>query len=257
MFEKKTRNGVTFFTSTLLSVPHAFSTRLGGVSELPHLKSMNLGENRGDEAQNVQKNFDLLCQASELPRKVVSGIQIHSEKILYTEEPFTSKPACDGFYTDRQGIALCVKVADCLPVLLYEPEANCIAALHAGWRGSARNIVGEGVKALVSLGARKEKILAAVGAGISACCFAVRQDFVEEYSALVGGELSKKTLIFRKGQMYADLKKLNRLLLLQAGVIEEHMDVCSLCTCCHPDLFFSHRASGGQRGTMAALISLP
>lgn len=257
MFEKKTRNGVPFFTSTILPIPHAFSTRLGGVSSLPHLQSMNLGENRGDEPQNVQKNFDLLCQASGLPRKVVSGLQIHSEKLLYAEDSFEEKPSCDGFYTDRQGLSLCVKVADCLPVLLYEPEANCIAALHAGWRGSARNIVGGGVKALLSLGARKEKILAAVGAGISACCFAVRQDFVDEYCALVGGELSKRTLISKEGQMHADLKELNRLLLLQAGVTEEHLDVCPLCTCCQPDLFFSHRASGGLRGTMAALIALP
>ena len=135
MFEKKTRNGVPFFTSTILPIPHAFSTRLGGVSSLPHLQSMNLGENRGDEPQNVQKNFDLLCQASGLPRKVVSGLQIHSEKLLYAEDSFEEKPSCDGFYTDRQGLSLCVKVADCLPVLLYEPEANCIAALPAGWRG--------------------------------------------------------------------------------------------------------------------------
>ena len=135
MFEKKTRNGVPFFISTILPIPHAFSTRLGGVSSLPHLQSMNLGENRGDEPQNVQKNFDLLCQASGLPRKVVSGLQIHSEKLLYAEDSFEEKPSCDGFYTDRQGLSLCVKVADCLPVLLYEPEANCIAALHAGWRG--------------------------------------------------------------------------------------------------------------------------
>ena len=92
---------------------------------------------------------------------------------------------------------------------------------------------------------------------ISACCFAVRQDFVDEYCALVGGELSKRTLISKEGQMHADLKELNRLLLLQAGVTEEHLDVCPLCTCCQPDLFFSHRASGGLRGTMAALIALP
>lgn len=103
LFEKKTRNGVPFFTSTILPIPHAFSTRLGGVSSLPHLQSMNLGENRGDEPQNVQKNFDLLCQASGLPRKVVSGLQIHSEKLLYAEDSFEEKPSCDGFYTDRAG----------------------------------------------------------------------------------------------------------------------------------------------------------
>ena len=102
MFEKKTRNGVPFFTSTILPIPHAFSTRLGGVSSLPHLQSMNLGENRGDEPQNVQKNFDLLCQASGLPRKVVSGLQIHSKsscmpKILLKKSP----PATVSIQTGR------------------------------------------------------------------------------------------------------------------------------------------------------------
>lgn len=257
-FLKKTVNNVTFFVSDLLPCPHAFSTRLGGISTLPHLFSMNLGENRGDAPENPAKNFKKILLAANLPENCVSALQIHSKKVLYVKAPFEEKPSCDGFFTNRENLTLCVKVADCLPLLLYDPQARVIAALHAGWRGSAQNIAGEGVLKMKSLGAEPENIRVAIGPSIGKCCFAVRQDFIEEFTALAGADLARRFISSKEGeQPHADLKHMNKFLLLEAGIKEEHIDLCPLCTCCNPTLFFSHRASHGQRGTMGALIALP
>ncbi len=255
-FCRKSEKGVDFFVSDLLPCPHAFSTRLGGVSTLPHLSSMNLGENRGDEPSNVQENFKRLLSAAGLPARYTSAFQVHSKTVLYADDSPSERPHADGFYTDKKGLSLCVKVADCLPILLCDKEAGIIAALHAGWRGSALNIVGEGVKKMEQSGASPSRIIAAIGPGIGRCCFAVKEDFLSEFSSLVGAETSKKFIHQTETQPHADLKELNRFLLLQAGLTPEHIDICPLCTCCAPDLFFSHRASKGLRGTMGALIAL-
>ncbi len=256
-FIKKTVNKIPFFVSTMLSCPHAFSTRLGGVSTQPHLFSMNLGENRGDDPACVKENFRRILLAANLPQTYVSAIQIHSKEILYAAEPFAGKPSCDGFYTDQENLTLCVKIADCVPILLYDPQAKTAAALHAGWRGSAQNIAGMGVLKMKNLGADEKNIRAAIGPSIGRCCFGVRQDFIDEFSALVGADTAKNFIFEGPNQPHADLKALNKHFLMEAGVAEEHIDVCPLCTCCDPTLFFSHRASHGLRGTMAALIALP
>ncbi|MBQ7846645.1 MAG: peptidoglycan editing factor PgeF [Clostridia bacterium] len=258
MFLEKTAGGVRYLYSTLLDCPHAFSTKEGGVSTLPHLQSMNLGENRGDAPENVQKNFLLLESAAGLPSNRVGGAQIHSATVLYAEKPFEARPECDGFFTDQKNLTLYVKIADCIPILLYAPDAGAVAALHAGWRGSAADIAGVGVKKLQSLGADPKNIRAAIGVGICPACYEVGQELVDAFTASIG----KDCLAFfshdpLNHRIFADLKGINRYLLLRAGVREEHIDVCPRCTCHESHLFFSHRATKGLRGTMAAGIALP
>ena len=255
-FERIEKNGVVFFRSTLLPCPHAFTTRLGGVSAEAHLASLNLGNNRGDDPANVIENFRRIFEAAGLPEDFVSARQIHSKTVLFTRETLDGQPELDGFCTDARGLTLCVKVADCIPILLCDKDAGVIAALHAGWRGTAAGIAAEGVRKMVEVGAKPENVVAAIGAGIGSCCFEVKEDFVAEFTALAGKETARDFISSREGRFYADLKGANVKVLANAGVKREHIDVCPLCTCCDPDLFFSHRASGGKRGTMAALIAL-
>ena len=256
-FRTAVTGGVTYLYSDILGCPHAFTTRYGGVSAKEHLATLNLGENRGDDPENVKENFRRICAAAGLPESVVGAKQIHSTKVLYASAPPEEKPEADGFYTDKEGLTLCVKIADCMPILLYEPEARVIAAVHAGWRGSAANIAAVGVEKLCALGARRENVRAAAGPCIGSCCFEVKDDFVAEFTALLGKKTAGEHLIYRDGRIFADLKGLNRALLLRAGLREEHLDISPLCTCCEPSRFFSHRATGGVRGTMGALIALP
>ena len=137
-FEKEVA-GVLYLSSDLLDCPHGFSTRIGGVSTLPHLKSMNLGDNRGDDPEKVAENYRRFALAAGLPQKRVFAHQIHSSKVLFIKEPLEEQPSCDGFYTDAENVTLYVKVADCIPILLYAPDVPAVSALHAGWRGSGRH----------------------------------------------------------------------------------------------------------------------
>lgn len=253
------RDGVRFYRSDLLPCPHAFSTRAGGISTLPHLYSMNIGENRGDEPGNPEKNLAILTRAAGLPPSVVSAAQVHGTSLLYVgsaPQKGAPKPELDGFYTDKEGITLCVKVADCMPILLCDKRSGAVAALHAGWRGCASDIAAEGVKALVSLGARPRDLVAAIGPSIHSCCFEVKEDFVAEFTKKAGKDASDR-FILRKGEKtYADLQGCAAHFLRRAGIPPEQIDVCPLCTCCDPATFFSHRKTGGVRGTMGALIAV-
>lgn len=265
MFYETVNNGVPLLRSDLLpeSVPHGFATRLGGVSGagMPHLRSLNFGENRGDDPANVKENFRRFTEAAGLPPTVAAAKQIHSTIILRpqkSELPYAVLPEGDGFLTDERGITLCVKIADCIPILLWSGECEhpAVAALHGGWRGSAAGIAPKGVEALRALGADPEKMVALIGAGIGVCCYEVGEDFRAAFTDALGTATANKFLQTRDKKLFADLKGLNRYLLLESGLREAHIDVCPECTCCAPDRFFSHRASKGLRGTMAAMISL-
>ena len=255
MMVREVKNGVVYYYSTLLQSPHAFSTRLGGVSVLPHLASMNLGQGRGDDPMLLAENYRIFLGATGLAQKVVSANQIHSGDVMYVDGLPANTPSLDGFVTDTKGLTLCVKVADCLPILLEDAQAGVVGAVHAGWRGSAKGIVCNALAEMEARGAKRERVRAVIGPRIGACCFEVKEDFVAEYSALLG-DFGKKFLIYSDGKIHCDLPGLNRALLVKSGVCEENVEDSGLCTCCAPDLFFSHRASGGKRGTMAAMITV-
>lgn len=233
---KEVENGVHFYRSSLLTSPHAFSTRLGGVSKAPHLRSMNLGHGRGDDEAILRENYRLFLAAANLPTNVVSANQIHTNVVHNVTKVPDTKP-------------------DCLPILMEDPEAGIVAAVHAGWRGSAQKIVCRALDEMEKLGAKRERIRAVIGPRIGVCCFEVKDDFVAEYRALLG-DYGEKFLVFKDDRIFCDLPALNRALLLDMGVKEEHFEDSGLCTCCAPETFFSHRASKGLRGTMAAMISV-
>ncbi len=256
-------NGVKFLYSDILGCPHGFSTRVGGVSTLPHTASLNLQHGRGDSDETVFANMRLFAEAVGVePESIVTAHQIHSSHVSLLTDMHRGRLSvleCDGFVTISERVAPAVKTADCVPILLSARDRDgrvfAVSALHAGWRGTASNIATRGVECLVELGARRESICAAIGPSIGACCFEVDADCRD---ALISGlgSVAESSITPRGEKFYPDLRAINRELLMKAGVSGDNIDVSDLCTVCHPELFYSHRASGVNRGTLLSVISI-
>lgn len=258
-------NGVVYYRSEKLApFRHGFATRLGGISTLDHTAEMNLAFGRGDADETVLENLSHFCAALGLdPKTVVSLPQVHGNRVLRVTESMRGGGyyadlgiSCDGYVTSEKNIAIGVKTADCVPILLADRAAGVIAALHAGWKGTALQIAAAGVIEMCRLGARLHRITAAVGPAIGACCFEIGEEVAEQLAPLPEASRHIRPSDTAPQKYFADLKALNRALLIEAGLLPEHIDVCPLCTCCESDLFHSHRKTGGRRGTMLAVISL-
>lgn len=258
-------NGVVFLRSSLIGCPHGFAARLGGVSTQPHTSALNLAFGRGDEDAVVLENLRRFSDAVGIaPESVISLPQIHSRIVIDADESMGGEGyfrqtdrSCDGYVTDRPDITLGVKTADCVPILFHDPEAGVIGAVHAGWRGTAADIVGVCIDKMCAKGAHPDSIRAAIGAAIHFCCYEVGGDFYESVCKLAGSELAKRFIRrTESGQLHADIVGMNEHLLLSHGLSKEHIDKSDFCTCCHPELFYSHRFSHGVRGTMLSVIAL-
>ena len=252
---------VKFFRSTIISCPHGFSTRIGGVSRLPHTAELNLAFGRGDDDATVIKNLELFSDAVGVdPHSVVSRHQVHSSKVEYVDQSnagegyyIPTELECDGYFTDSPGVTLGIKTADCVPILFHDPIKNVIGAVHAGWRGTAAGIAGICVERMRSLGSEPKDIRAAIGAAINFCCYEVGEDFYDSVSALDRAR-AERFIREKDGRLHADIVGMNADILKAAGV--EIIDISPHCTCHEPELFYSHRASKGVRGTMLSIIAL-
>lgn len=259
-YSEKYHNG-EFLKSTLIPFPHAFSTRAGGVSTLPHLASMNVASGRGDEEDNVLENRRILAEAAGCPVALVYASQIASAKVVSVASDLVI-PAnglnlgeLDGMVSANPNATLLVKVADCAPILLCDPETGLVAALHAGWRGTAAGIASEGVRMMIEQGSSPGDIRVAIGPCIHACCFEVGEDMRDSVASLRGADFAARHIGEAAGKLHADIVAMNAELLLDAGIALSHLDICPLCTCCEPKRFHSHRATRGHRGTMGAVIT--
>ncbi|MEG1918371.1 MAG: peptidoglycan editing factor PgeF [Oscillospiraceae bacterium] len=254
---------LTYLTASGLDgVPHGFSTRPGGVSA-PPFDSLNLGIGRGDAPEAVAENYRRFCAALGVDEaRTVLSKQIHEDSIRTVTEDDAGKGllrprdyTADGLMTDVPDLPLVVFSADCGILLLSDPVTGAVAAVHAGWRGTASGIVGKAVRALQRVyGARPENLRAAIGPCIDSCCFETDDDVPAAMHAALG---SAADPFLKKGEKkwQVDLKGLNRHWLLEAGVLPTGIDVCPLCTACHPELFWSHRKMGEGRGAQIALIA--
>jgi len=265
-----------FSSSDLLSIPgvvHGFSAREGGYSTLSHTASFNLSYHLGDGEDVVQKNIDLFA------RSLTDGLlgggstatahQIHSAKIRYLTchncgEGYHAPCGedCDGFVTDVAGILPIVRTADCVPILLAgikEDRSPVIAAVHAGWRGTVAGIAACAVEEMVRLGCQRSSVRCAIGPHIGACCFEVKEDFFAAVEKERGSAFARRHVTaINGGSLHADLTAMNLEILREAGIPTEAVDCSSACTACHPDRYYSHRATGGKRGTMGAgIVILP
>lgn len=260
-------NGVIYYRSDIIPCIHGFSTRIGGVSRLPHTRGLNLGFDRGDTPKTVLENLGLFADALGVAAEsIISVSQIHSANVRVVDgnnrgEGFYKEEleSCDGYVTDSQDITLGVRTADCVPILLYvppvEPFGGAVAAVHAGWRGTALGIAREAVLKLCDMGASLNDIRVAIGPSIGSCCYTVKEDFYKSFSEMAGKALTDRYVTLVEDNIWvADLKGANRQILIDSGVFPDNIDVCDKCTCCNNEEFFSHRFSKGKRGTMLSVI---
>ncbi len=259
---------VPYYESRLFvenGIKHAFFTRLGGVSD-GEFGSLNFAVGNGeikDSESNVFENHRIaaelfgadvsdICRSVQTHTTVVETVDGADRGRGLTKEPFDH--GVDGLVTREKGLLLSVRTADCVPVLLCDPEKGICAAVHAGWRGTVGGITKNAVEKMVSLGARSEKILAAIGPCIGKECYEVGRELYDEFSS-VSSDYSE--FFEPKGEKYMlDLNLANIKILTEAGILPENISVADLCTKCNEAHFFSHRRQGAVRGTMSAMIEV-
>lgn len=259
---------VPHLSSTLLSaaggVAHGFSTRLGGVSQAP-FDSLDLGYNRGDDPICVAENYRRFCTAIGADHsRVVKSRQIHTDNVRVVTEADLGVGLCepapyeaDGLVTNVPGLCLTVFTADCVPVLLYDPVARCIAAVHSGWRSTAMAIVPKAVQVMADrFGSQPVNILAAIGPAIGGCCFQTRNEVPDAMLEAYGHTAAPFIRSDGPDHFRVDLRGIIAESLHGADLSPDHIDVSDHCTACHPELFWSHRLIGNARGSMAAMIQL-
>ena len=245
-------------------INHAFSTRLGGVSE-NEFSSMNFSFGRGDSSENVLENYRRFCQAANFPyENLVSSSQVHKTVIRRVGKQNGGcgiwKPqealGVDGLCTNEPGVVLVTHYADCTPLYFVDPVKKCIGAAHAGWRGTVAQIGRIMVERLQSeFGSNPGDILAAIGPSIGKECYEV-DDAVATQAKKLPIDVEAVLTPKENGKYWFDLWECNRRIIHSAGVPFENITVGGVCTMCHPELLFSHRYTAGKRGGMAAFLML-
>lgn len=254
-FSLKCEGGLPYLSCSALGVPHGFSTRLGGVSYGEGLDTLDLG--MGDAVSVAENRRCFLTAIGADPARYFTAKQIHSPKVVtVTTKDLEREFVCDGFVTNEKGITLTVKTADCVPILLCDKEHGVIGAVHAGWRGTVSGVTPAAVQAMQALGSYPDRIVAAIGPAIHACCYEVDEPFVEAVRASTCADRVLPYITVDGEGYRADLVGMNHALLLSVGLNADNIYRSGFCTCCHSGLFFSHRASHGKRGLMMAGIRL-
>jgi len=242
-----------------ISVPHCFTTRLGGVST-GILDSLNLSLSRGDDPANVVENYRRIgAILGFTPEDVVNARQIHSDTVVKVGRQNCgnltvagASPVCDALITNEPGVTLFVSTADCTPILLWDSVTGAVGAVHAGWRGTAQDIAGKAVAAMVkAFGCVPENLHAAIGPNIGACCFETGEEVPQAMIATFGLEVAD-SIIGCDTRYHVNLKKINAYALNRAGV--RHIEISNDCTMCQPDRFWSHRHTKGARGAQGGII---
>jgi len=238
-----------------------FTTRHEGVSRPPY-NSLNLGLNTNDSCHNVQGNRSLLARAfGAKSEQMLTVTQVHGNDILIVDSPNTDvthflKIECDGIITNQPDIMIAVGVADCAPILIWDPVKRVAAALHSGWKGTAAGIARKGVAAMVgNFGSNPVDLLAAIGPAIGPCCYEVDEPVRSAFSnqanewELAASEVSK-------GKWKLDIAALIRLQLTDSGMLSDNVETSQQCVCCTQELFFSHRRDKGDTGRQLGFIML-
>jgi YfiH family protein len=225
----------------------AMSTREGGVSPKPF--GMNLSFHVGDTPENVRENRRRFFDSIGIrPESVAFAGQCHSNRVEVVHMGgFT--PKCDGLLTDRSGIALAVSVADCLPLFLFDPVRNVIAAVHAGWRGTAAQIASVAVTKMIDHGgSTPSDVVAYMGPCADVCCYEIGEEVAEQFN--------ERCIARHNGRTFANLKQANFIQLLTCGVASSNIEVSGDCTICAGDRYHSYRREKEKSGRMLGVITL-
>lgn len=252
--------------SQCAGLKHFVSTRMRGFSRPPY-DSLNLAFHVGDDPSAVLRNRALLARSLDVPISwFVAGEQVHRDGIYIVGENDRGRgatnhedavPEADALITQKPNICLMVLTADCVPVLIYDPQNHVAAAVHAGRKGTVLEITRKTVDVMRwEFGCRSSDLIAGIGPSIGPCCYRVGPEAAEEFHQSFGYSDELLTINPSDGSILLDLWKANERQLLEAGVRADRIETARICTRCRMDLFYSARGSGGTTGRFGTGICL-
>lgn len=264
------KNGVAYLTypvfEQLPDIVHCFSTRIGGVSK-GIFSTMNFSFGRGDDDNAIRENYRRMGDAVGFSiEDIVASNQTHTTNVrLIREEDRGNGVVCpnafrdvDGMITNIPGLVLATFYADCVPLYFVDPVHKAIGLSHSGWKGTVGKIGKVTIEKMQEeFGSAPDQILTAIGPSICQDCYEVSEDVILEFQ----NSFSQKhwnRLFYRKenGKYQLNLWEANKIIFLEAGIKEEHISMPGICTCCNPEVLFSHRATHGKRGNLAAFLGI-
>ncbi|MFP3853021.1 MAG: peptidoglycan editing factor PgeF [Anaerolineales bacterium] len=252
-------NGLRYFQFESFSndwFDHGIFTRRGGVSE-EHFASLNVGATVGDDPDKVIENrrrvFDTFGRHTDSAFDIW---QVHSAEILVATEPRQGEPypRVDGVVTNRPGVTLSMRFADCVPIMLMDPVHRSLALIHAGWQGTVRGAASAGVQKMVeAFGTRPKDLVAGIGPSIRQHHYPVGLEVIQAFRQSVGHR-AEPYVSEIDGQFYLDLAGANADALDRLGV--QNIEDPGLCTACDLEDWYSHRGQGGKAGRFAAIMGI-
>lgn len=267
--------------SPLSDIPfiiHGFSTRLGGVSK-GMFSSMNLGSGSSpykDKSEHIKENFMRIATSIGVePDSLVISDQVHKTNIKVVGEDDRGKgfifpkdyKEIDGLITDKTNVTLVTKYADCVPLFFVDPINKSIGLSHSGWKGTVGRIGEITVREMgKAYGSKAEDIIALIGPSICMDCYEVGEDVAGEFRSAFPSKgqdtnwsINNAREILKnndRGRYQLNLWEANRRVLIEAGLLDEHVHISGVCTSCNSELLFSHRKSNGKRGSLAAFMAI-
>lgn len=225
--------------ASLSAVPHGFAGRRGGVSTGVHA-GLNVGLGSADEREAVLRNRDLARDALLAGATLVTLHQVHSPDVVTVTQaiPETARPAADAMVTDRRGLILGILTADCVPVLFADAQAGVVGAAHAGWKGAISGVTDQTITAMEALGARRERIIAAIGPCIGRASYEVDLAFVDRFETQ-DPDNGRFFSAGREGHAQFDIAAYVAARLAGAGVAR--VEMLDEDTYSQPDRFYSYR----------------
>ena len=253
------KQGLRYFQFELFKdqpIFHAVLTRRGGFSK-PPFDSLNTGGTVGDDKQDVLANHQRIYDVLGFDFYSRFDVwQVHETRVICADaprEPGTLHTKADGILTDKTALTLFMRFADCVPILLYDPDKKVIGIVHAGWQGTYKQIARVAVEKMAACyGSEPAEILVGIGPSICQDCYEVGPEVYDGFEQSFG-EAAKKYFTWQGGKRHLDLWSANRDILAAAGVGQ--IETAGICTACHLEDWYSHRAENGKTGRFGVLMS--
>ena len=270
--KQQEKNGVEYLTFPAFSengtVKHVFSTRLGGVSQ-GIFSSMNFSFTRGDDKEAVFENYRRMAKVLDCsPEDFVCSDQTHTTNIRLVTRADSGKGVLvpkdytdiDGLITQEPGLVLVTFYADCVPLYFLDPVHKAVGLAHSGWRGTVKRMGREMVRAMgEAFDTKPEDLLVAIGPSICQECYEVSRDVAEQFLNAFPDKRVQQEILYETipGKKYhLNLQRANLAVFEDCGIPRDRISLADICTCCNPEYLFSHRASQGKRGNLAAFLGL-